>query len=97
MDRPLTGNFKSVDLQNLYVHMCTSNSNLIPKMIMEFSSEEAVLEILPVLCPVHPVAKPQLTLPPWQKALTVLMNATANHDRQGQAAHRRYRQITHSS
>ena len=29
-------------------------------------SEEAVLEILPVLCPVHPVAKPQLTLPPWQ-------------------------------
>ena len=97
MDRPLTGNFKSVDLQNLYVHMCTSNSNLIPKMIMEFSSEEAVLEILPVLCPVHPVAKPQLTLPPWQKAFTVLMNATANYDRQGQAAHRRYRQITHSS
>ena len=25
MDRPLTGNFKSVDLQNLYVHVCTSN------------------------------------------------------------------------
>ena len=26
MDRPLTGNFKSADLQNLYVHVCTSNS-----------------------------------------------------------------------
>ena len=38
MDRPLTGNFKSADLQNLYVHVCTSNSNLILKMIMEFSS-----------------------------------------------------------
>ena len=26
-----------------------------------------------------------------------LLNATADHDRQGQAAHRRYRQITQSS
>ena len=26
-----------------------------------------------------------------------LLNATADHDRQGQAAHRRYRQIKHSS
>jgi len=26
-----------------------------------------------------------------------LLNATVDHDRQGQAAHRRYHQITHSS
>ena len=37
MDRPLTGNFKSADLQNLHVYVCTSNSNLILKIIMEFS------------------------------------------------------------
>ena len=36
MDRPLTGNFNPANLQNLYVHMCTSNSNLILKIIMEF-------------------------------------------------------------
>ena len=41
MDRPLTGNFKSADLQNLYVHVCTSNSNLILKMIMEFSQSSS--------------------------------------------------------
>ena len=42
MDRPLTGNFKSADLQNLYVHVCTSNSNLILKMTMEFSRSSSM-------------------------------------------------------
>ena len=47
MDRPLTGNFKSADLQNLYVHVCTSNSNLILKMIMEFSrSSSTTVDLL---------------------------------------------------
>ena len=49
MDRPLTGNFKSADLQNLYVHVCTSNSNLILKMIMEFSrSSSTTVDLLSV-------------------------------------------------
>ena len=48
MDRPLTGNFKSADLRNLYVHVCTSNSNLILKlMIMEFSrSSSTTVDLL---------------------------------------------------
>ena len=47
MDQPLTGNFKSADLQNLYVHVCTSNSNLILKMIMEFSrSSSTTVDLL---------------------------------------------------
>ena len=35
------------DLQNLYVHVCTSNSNLILKMIMEFSrSSSTTVDLL---------------------------------------------------
>ena len=47
MDRPLTGNFNPANLQNLYVHVCTSNSNLILKMIMEFSpSSSTTVDLL---------------------------------------------------
>ena len=47
MDRPLAGNFKSADLQNLYVHVCTSNSNLILKIIIEFSrSSSTTVDLL---------------------------------------------------
>jgi len=47
MNWPLIGNFKSADLQNLYVHMWTSNSKLILKMIMEFSrSSSTTVDLL---------------------------------------------------
>ena len=39
--------FKSADLQNLNVHVCTSNSNLILKMIMKFSpSSSTTVDLL---------------------------------------------------